>query len=72
MFSKSQYMVGTERYYLASRLGLSESQVKVWFQNRRIKSRKQSADTSRSDYYSNRSDFSDSCSESDISESGSV
>lgn len=40
-FSRQQYMVGTERYYLAGKLALSEVQVKVWFQNRRIKMRKQ-------------------------------
>ncbi|CAF0852356.1 unnamed protein product [Brachionus calyciflorus] len=39
-FLRQQYMVGSERSYLASSLGLSESQVKIWFQNRRIKWRK--------------------------------
>ena len=40
-FTRTQYMVGPNRLYLAASLNLTEAQVKVWFQNRRIKWRKQ-------------------------------
>jgi len=40
-FVRSKYLVGNERSNLAIELGLNETQVKVWFQNRRIKFRKQ-------------------------------
>ncbi|XP_027215024.2 homeobox protein notochord [Penaeus vannamei] len=39
-FQRQQYLVGPERRYLARQLELSELQLKVWFQNRRIKWRK--------------------------------
>ncbi|KAK3095049.1 hypothetical protein FSP39_009659, partial [Pinctada imbricata] len=36
-FQRNQYLVGKERTQLAKELRLSETQVKVWFQNRRTK-----------------------------------
>ncbi|VDL16278.1 unnamed protein product [Hymenolepis diminuta] len=43
MFEQTKYLAGPERARLALLLGMSESQVKVWFQNRRTKWRKRSA-----------------------------
>lgn len=40
-FEKNHYVVGNERKQLANHLGLSETQVKVWFQNRRTKHKRQ-------------------------------
>ncbi|XP_027215017.2 ventral anterior homeobox 2a [Penaeus vannamei] len=44
-FQRQQYLVGPERRYLAKQLELSELQLKVWFQNRRIKWRKNQANS---------------------------
>ncbi|KAF3838825.1 hypothetical protein F7725_010593, partial [Dissostichus mawsoni] len=40
-FEKNHYVVGVERKQLASTLCLTETQVKVWFQNRRTKHKRQ-------------------------------
>ncbi|XP_075246946.1 uncharacterized protein LOC142340266 [Convolutriloba macropyga] len=42
-FEQTKYLAGPERARLAFALGMSESQVKVWFQNRRTKWRKKHA-----------------------------
>ncbi|PIO61443.1 homeobox domain protein, partial [Teladorsagia circumcincta] len=40
-FSRQQYLVGSERLRLAGLLNIGVTQVKVWFQNRRIRWRRE-------------------------------
>ncbi|KAK2492041.1 LOW QUALITY PROTEIN: hypothetical protein MC885_020518 [Smutsia gigantea] len=48
-FEKNHYVVGAERKQLAHSLSLTETQVKVWFQNRRTKFKRQKLEEEGSD-----------------------
>ncbi|CAF2988357.1 unnamed protein product [Rotaria socialis] len=41
-FDRSKYLTGERRQVLASELGLNESQIKIWYQNKRAKIKKTS------------------------------
>nr|AII19929.1 empty spiracles [Phalangium opilio] len=47
-FEKNHYVVGAERKQLAQSLSLTETQVKVWFQNRRTKHKRQKQEEEQS------------------------
>ena len=40
VFEQTKYLIGDQRMELANRLKLDSKQVKIWFQNRRIKHRR--------------------------------
>ncbi|XP_035310232.1 homeobox protein EMX2 isoform X1 [Cricetulus griseus] len=48
-FEKNHYVVGAERKQLAHSLSLQETEVKVWFQNRRTKFKRQKLEEEGSD-----------------------
>ncbi|XP_015202073.2 homeobox protein vent1 [Lepisosteus oculatus] len=50
-FSKDKYLGATERLKLAAKLNLSEIQVKTWFQNRRMKLKREMQDI-RAEFFS--------------------
>lgn len=41
-FDRSKYLTGERRQILANELGLNESQIKIWYQNKRAKIKKTS------------------------------
>ncbi|RWS20980.1 homeotic protein empty spiracles-like protein [Leptotrombidium deliense] len=58
-FEKNHYVVGAERKQLAQCLNLSETQVKVWFQNRRTKHKRQKQEDEGTPGNGEKSDFDD-------------